>query len=434
MKIVNVGLIGFGTIGSGVYQLLESNRYLLSKRSGIDVRLKAICDLRKEEIRRDVKDIQITDDWKDIISNKEIDTVVELIGGIEPAKSIILESLKNNKNVVTANKKLLAEDGNEIFDIAGKCGCQLGFEASVGGGIPCIISLKNGLVANRVMGIMGILNGTCNYILSRMEDDGLPFDAALKDAQRMGFAEADPTFDIEGFDSGHKIAILSMLAYNKRIDYNSISIEGITKIKEIDIAYAKEMGYVIRLLGLSRLEAGDEVDIRVHPTMLPFKHPLASVRSEYNAVMFIGDMTGPVSLYGKGAGGLPTASAVVSDIIQIAQGGIGSAAAINISKDLKYLSFQKRVSRYYMRLNTLDRPGILSKISGVLARNNISIASVIQKAIDTRYVPLVIMTHKAPEEGIMLSVKEINDFDFIDGSVTLIRVEDSFSVGDSDEQ
>lgn len=432
MKTVNIGLIGFGTVGCGVHKLLEKNNNLIKRRTGIDVRLKSICDLRIQEIKCQINNVNLTERWLDIIEDDEIDTVVELIGGLEPAKTIIIESLNKNKNIVTANKMLLALEGDEIFKKASTSSSQLGFEASVGGGIPCILSLKNGLIGNRINSIIGILNGTTNYILTRMEEDGLPFNEAVIDAQDKGFAEADPTFDIEGFDAGHKIDILSMLAYNRKIDYNFILIEGITKINEIDIIYAREMGYVIKLLGISKL-IGDEVDIRVHPTMLSIKHPLSSVRDEFNAIMFISDMTGPVILYGKGAGSHPTASAVMSDIVQIASKESISENLYAISPDVKYLSPDKRISRYYLRFNTEDRPGILSKISGVLAKYNISIASVIQKAINKCYVPIVLITHKADEDSVMNAVKDINRFNFIDGSVTLIRIEDSYSFGESYE-
>ena len=426
-KKINLGLIGFGTVGSGVYELLKRNTELVRERSGIDLRLKVICDLRKEEIKKEVEDVEVTDDWKRIVDDGSIDSVIELIGGIEPAMSIILESLSSGKNVITANKKLLAEEGAEIFELANRVNAKLGFEAAVGGGIPCILSLKSGLVANRVKTVMGILNGTTNYILTKMEDDGVSFESALRDAQQKGFAEADPSFDIEGFDAAHKISILSMLAFNKKIDYNSISIEGITGINELDIKYAREMGYIIKLLGISKHISGG-IDIRVHPTMLPLKHPLASVRNELNAVMFDSDMTGSVILYGKGAGSHPTASAVVSDVVHIAQKKDVEERAIVISGDAGYILPDKRIARYYMRLHTEDRAGILSKISGVLGKNNISIASVIQKEINEPYVPLVIMTHEAVEDGVLQSVREINDFDFIDGTVTLIRVEDSVAV------
>jgi homoserine dehydrogenase len=422
MMKINIGLIGFGTVGSGVYSLLNKNRALIKERSGIDIVIKSVCDLRTAEVKKRIRKINLTNDWKEIINDREIDTVIELIGGIEPAKSIILKALKNEKNVITANKKLLAEDGEEIFKAQSQPRACLGFEASVGGGIPCIQALRDGLIGNRINSVTGILNGTTNYILTRMEDDQLSFDAALKDAQKKGFAEADPTFDIEGFDAAHKITILSRIAFNKRINFSSIPIEGITKISKEDIMYAGEMRFNVKLLGTAKL-LGEELEISIQPAMLSQKHPLASVRNEFNAVMFSCDMTGPIILYGKGAGSLPTASAVISDIIQIAQRKDSyykkyalTAARLVKSKD--------KWHRYYMRLSTADRPGILSKISGVLAKQKISIASVIQKAEDTEYVPVIIMTHKCSEKGMLQAVREINAFDFIENDVTIIRIED----------
>jgi homoserine dehydrogenase len=431
-NVVNVGLIGFGTVGSGVHHLLERNGAIIGQRTDFDIRIKTICDLDSARVKAKAPGASVVSDWRKIVSDPEIHTVVELIGGIDPAKSIILEALAAGKNVVTANKKLLAEQGEEIFALANDGKAALGFEAAVGGGIPCIAALKSGLVGNRVMSVMGILNGTTNYILTRMQEESLSFEAALADAQARGFAEADPTFDIEGYDAGHKIAILSMIAFNKKIDYRAISIEGITKIGSFDILYAREMGYRIKLLGIGK-RAGDRLDIRVHPTMLPVRHPLASVQNEFNAVMITGDMTGPVSLNGKGAGSHPTASAVMSDIVRIAERAGCPGGAISFLGEASYIQPGERLSRYYMRVHTEDSPGILAKIAGVLAGYDISIASVIQKESDMPHVPLVIMTHGAHEEGLFKAVREINTFDFVEGDATVIRVEDYTSDGADDE-
>ncbi|MBN2403237.1 MAG: homoserine dehydrogenase [Spirochaetes bacterium] len=420
---VNIGLIGFGTVGSGVYSLLKKNSALIKDRSGIDIRIRCICDIRADELGKKIKNTAITKDWKEIISDPEIDTVVELIGGLNPAKSIVTEALRKGKNVVTANKKLLAEEGDAIFDTQKNSIANLFYEASVCGGIPCIQALRDGLVGNRVDLIMGILNGTTNFILTKMEDDGLSFAEALKFAQQKGFAEADPTFDIEGFDAAHKLAVVSRMAFNKKINFKTIPIEGITGISRDDIIYAREMGYAIKLLGVSRL-TGDKVEISVAPTMLPLKHPLASVHNEFNAIMFSGDMTGPIILYGKGAGSLPTASAVVSDIVQIAQKGKSSGIAAKATVTAKLLESKDKMHRYYMRLSTLDSPGILSKISGVLAKSDISIASVMQKAENSKYVPVIIMTHKCSEKGMLQSVNIINSFDFMERGITFIRIEE----------
>lgn len=419
MKI-KCGLIGFGTVGSGAYTLLQKHKDDIYKKTGITIELVKICDVRDIASRVTVP---VTKRWEDITGDPDIDTVIELIGGIEPAKSIILSALKAGKNVVTANKKLLAESGDEIFNLAQSAKGALAFEAAIGGGIPCVAALRNGLVGNAIHSVVGILNGTTNYILTRMAEDGMSFEQALKLAQEKGYAEADPTFDIEGYDAAHKIALLSMLAFNVRISMQSIYIEGITKITELDIKYAHEMGYEIKLLGVSHI-VDDELDIRLQPMMIPFTHPLASVRNEFNAVMYYGDMTGAVTLYGKGAGSHPTASAVVSDIVSIAQKQNGIKDCIYIEKDAQYLSSESRMLRYYVRLHTEDRAGILSKISGVFGSLDISIASVIQKEVNAPYVPLVITTHKAKESAMHKAKHEIEKFNFVNGEVMVLPIED----------
>jgi len=423
MKQVNIGLIGFGTVGSGVHTLLARNAELIRERTGISMEISMICDLREDEVKKAAPGIKVTGKWQDVTGSKDVDIIVELIGGIEPANTIILEALRSGKNVVTANKKLLAEQGQEIFDTAAESGVTIGFEASVGGGMPCVMALKNGLAGNRLRSVIGILNGTTNYILTMMEEEGLTFDRALKMAQDKGFAEADPTFDIEGYDAGHKIALLSMIAFNRRIDYFSIPVEGISRISDLDIAHARDMGYVIRLLGIARPVNG-LLDISVHPTMLSSRHPLAAVRNEYNAVMFDGDMTDPVILYGKGAGSLPTASAIISDIARIVSVSEDTRTPVAVNGDAKYVEPANRRSRYYIRLHTEDSPGILSKISGVFGKFNISLASVIQKEVNAPSVPLIFMTHEAEEDRIINAVKEISLFDFVADSVIFIRVED----------
>jgi homoserine dehydrogenase len=423
MKDLKIGLIGFGTVGCGVYEVIKENSSLMAGRTGFKPVIKIICDLNTENIKKNTTGNTVTDKWEDVTSDPELDVIIELIGGINPAKKIILSALNSGKAVVTANKKLLAEDGAEIFETARKTGNYLGFEASVAGGIPCLLALTKGLVANNVKSVIGILNGTTNYILSQMQDHGLPFSAALKDAQDRGFAEADPTFDIEGFDAGHKISLLTLLAYGKRVDYKSVSIEGITRISEIDIAFAKDMGYIIKLLGVSNMIDGS-IDIRVHPAMIPVTHPLASVRNEFNAVMYDCDMTGPVTFYGRGAGGRPTASAILSDVMQAAVYKNEEKKNVSSAEPAVYLKAGSRILSYYMRIQTGDSPGILSKISGVLGKQNISIASVIQKAGVDNCVPLIIVTHDAREQSMMKAVEEIKNFDFVTGDVTLIRIED----------
>lgn len=419
-KIVNIGIIGFGTVGEGVYQLISNNADTIAMRSGVNLNIKAICDLNASEIKKRISGVYVTDRWSDITCDSEIDIIVEVIGGISPAKEIITESLRKGKNVVTANKKLLAEDGASILEVITETGNSIGFEAAVGGGIPCILALKNGMVGNRIKSIVGILNGTTNYILTRMGDDGISFNEALKDAQKKGFAEADPTFDVEGFDAGHKILLLAMLSYGKSIDYKTIPIEGISSISQFDISYARNMGYIIKLLGIAKFK-NNILDLRVHPTMIPDDHPLASVRNEFNSIMFDGDMTGAIILNGRGAGSLPTASAIVSDIVQLSTKDeyLGT-----LTGKAELMSPEERISRYYLRLQTEDSPGILSQISGVLGVHNISIASVMQKEVNEGYVPLIIVTHESAESNMLKCIKEIEKFSFIKEKVIMIRVED----------
>ncbi|HOO73016.1 MAG TPA: homoserine dehydrogenase [Spirochaetota bacterium] len=431
MKKVTIGLIGFGTVGSGLYTLLKKNAPLIAMRKGISVEIKTICDLRKSFVQQSTENVTVTDTWQDITGDPEIDIVVELIGGIEPARTIIISALEKNKSVVTANKKLLAEKGAELFAATGKNGSKLGFEAAVGGGIPCILALKQGMTGNNIKSIMGILNGTTNYILTKMDETHKPYEEALKEAQEKGFAEADPTADVEGFDAGHKISLLAAIAYGKAVDYASVLVEGISCINEIDLSYARDMGYVIKLLGIAK-ECDGALDIRVHPTMIPSTHPLASVRNEFNAIMYDGDMTDPVILYGKGAGSLPTASAVLSDIIQITEKRDIEEKALFTSGEADFIRPENRLSRYYLRIHSHDRPGILSKISGVLGSHNISIASVIQRENvgDDEYIPLIIMTHLSQEKNLLAAAEEINNFSFVGKKVIVIRVEDSLQTGE----
>ncbi len=417
---INIGLIGYGTVGSGVYKLLSKNAETIQTRTGLKLRVKTICDLNVERVKAEVSDCEITDSWESVTSDGEIDIVVELIGGNSPAMEIIVSALRNGKNVVTANKKLLAERNEDIMSALLETGQSIGYEAAIGGGIPCVLALKKGLVGNRIKSILGILNGTTNYILTKMEEQGITFEEALRDSQEKGFAEADPTFDVEGIDAGHKIALLAILAYGEALDFAHIPIEGITHISPEDMGYAKDMGYVIKLLGIARKVNGS-LDVRVHPTMIPLDHPLASVRHEFNSVMFDGDMTDAIVLNGKGAGSFPTASAVVSDIVQLANRSIRAG---EISGHATMMLPEDRNSRYYLRIHTEDNMGMLSKISGILGEHDISIASVIQKETTQKIVPLIIFTHFAIEKNILTCIKKIENFDCVHDNVVCIRVED----------
>ncbi len=426
-ETINIGIIGFGTVGSGVYELLRQNGETIGNRAGVELRVKSVCDLDMERLKSEVSGCEITDNWESVTADDEIDIVVELIGGNSPAMEIIESALAAGKNVVTANKKLLAEKNEEIMTVLKSTGNSLGYEAAIGGGIPCVLALKKGLVGNEIKSILGILNGTTNYILTKMEEQGITFETALKDAQEKGFAEADPTFDVEGIDAGHKIALLAMLAYGESLNFKDIPIEGISHISPEDMEYAKDMGYVIKLLGIARKVNGS-LDVRVHPTMIPLEHPLASVRNEFNSVMFDGDMTDAIVLNGKGAGSLPTASAVVSDIVQLANRNIHTG---DISGHATMMLPEERNSRYYLRIHTEDNPGMLSKISGILGEHNISIASVIQKETNLKVLPLIICTHFAIEKNILDCIEEIESFQCVHDRVVSIRIEDFEEVEES---
>lgn len=433
MKNISIGLIGLGNIGTGVVKLLQQNEKLIAEKLGAKLILKKIADInltapRGVKISKDL----LTKDARNIINDPEISIVIELIGGYEPARSFVLESIKNGKHVVTANKAMLATYGNDIFPAAQRKGVDIGFEASVGGTIPIIKTLKESLVANKINSIVGIMNGTCNFILTKMTDEGKPFDVVLKEAQQLGFAEADPTFDIEGIDTSHKMAIVLSLAYGKKVNLKNIFLEGITKISSSDIAFAKELGYRIKLLAIGRLK-GDAVEARIHPTMIPSGHLLANVNRNYNAFHLVGDASGPVFLFGQGAGMMPTASAVFSDILDSARNvmkGISGRVplrSINETgmKDIKLVPMDHVETKYYFRFSVLDRPGVLSKISGILGDHNISLASVIQKAREEAGpVPIVMTTYKAREKDVRQALKKIDKLSVVRGKTVLIRIED----------
>ncbi|MDP1853149.1 MAG: homoserine dehydrogenase [Candidatus Omnitrophota bacterium] len=431
MKRVNIGLIGFGTVGSGVARALLERKSLLAKRSGIELVLKKICD--KDLSRRRsviVNKSLLTDNVNEILNDKEIDIVIELIGGIHPAKEIIIEALKKGKHVVTANKALLAEEGLGLFKLADRLNKNIYFEASVGGGIPLIKSLKEGLVANRVEAIYGIVNGTCNFILTQMSERGISFKDALAEAQKRGFAERKPTLDIEGFDSAHKLAVLTQLAFGKFVKMSDIFIEGISRISLQDIRYAAELGLVIKLLAIAKKEK-DELEVRVHPTMIPRDHLLASVGGAFNAIYISADMVGDMLFYGLGAGQNPTASAVVSDLVSLAQALNGEEAYVrpfdfSQGKSIRHLRKIDQIStRFYIRFMAIDKPGIFAKISGILGKYKISIASVAQKERRrAKIVPVVIITHEALEKSMRIALEKINKLAIVKEAVA-IRMEET---------
>lgn len=429
---IGVGLIGFGTVGSGVAKVLLNNAALINRRVGVPVELIRIAD---QDIARDrgipLPPGLLTTDVKQILTDPTIDIVIELIGGYDSAKRFILDAIAAGKHVVTANKALLALHGEEIFDAATRNGVELGFEASVGGGIPVIRALTEGLAGNTIESIYGIINGTSNYILSKMTHDGHSFDDVLKDAQRAGYAEVDPTFDVAGIDSAHKLAILVSLAYGTPVNFKDIYTEGITHITPLDIAYAKEFGYTIKLLGIAKFVDG-EIEARVHPTMLPSVSPIAQVDGVYNAIQLVGDAVGDVVLYGRGAGSMPTGSAVVSDVIAIGRnllkGAIGRVPVASFQqhqrRPLQMRSMENISSLYYLRFTVVDRPGVLAQIAGELGSCGISISSMLQQGRgEGQAVSVVIKTHSAKERNIQAAIREINRKAFVSEPATLIRVE-----------
>ena len=433
MKMVKVGMIGFGTIGAGVAKILADNSEIIMQRLGAGVELVKVADLdittdRGVKLGPDV----LTTSADEVINHPDIDIVIELMGGYEPARKFLLQAIDQGKHVVTANKALLAKHGEEIFSAITEKGLSIGFEASIGGAIPIIRSIREAFVANRIQAIEGIVNGTANYILSKMSDENCDFETALKEAQEKGFAEADPTFDIEGIDSAHKIAVLTRLAYGTPVSFDDITVSGISGITSEDIVCAQEFGYRIKLLAISKYD-GQAIDIRVHPAMIPIAHPMANVNGSMNAIRVCDDMMEENVLIGHGAGALPTGSAVVGDVVEIARNilsGVGERlpAGSFQDKEVKRIPLKdisEIESEYFLRFSVLDNPGVLSKISGILGKHSISIESMIQRGRGDRGegVPLVMMCHKSSEKNIQSALKEIEELDVVCGKSNLIRVE-----------
>jgi homoserine dehydrogenase len=429
---VGVGLVGFGTVGTGVARILLDNAALIKRRLGIPIHLVRIADL---DITRDrgisLPPGLLTTDAQAVLSDPRVDIVIELMGGYDAAKRLILDAMGRGKQVVTANKALLAVHGEDIFAAAARQGVDIGFEASVGGGIPVIRSLMEGLAANNVQSIYGIINGTSNYILSRMTSEGQPFEVVLEGAKQAGYAEADPTFDVAGIDSAHKLTIMVSLAYGTPVNFKDVYTEGITALTPLDITYAKEFGFTIKLLAIAKYVDG-EIEARVHPTMLPSASQIAKVDGVYNAIQLVGDAVEDVVLYGRGAGSMPTGSAVVSDVIDIARNLVKDATGRvppasyqqNERRPLRMRPMEEITSLYYIRFMVLDRPGVLSQIAGVLGRYGISISSVLQQGRkEGQTVPVVIMTHVARERDVQNALREINSMPYISEPTTLIRVE-----------
>jgi homoserine dehydrogenase len=433
MQGLTLGILGLGTVGSGVVKILQQNREVLERRVGIPLSIKriAVRDLKAKRATEVEAELLTTDPWA-VVRDPDIDIVVELIGGIEPAKGLILEAAAQGKQVVTANKALLAEAWDEVFDTVTRHGVDVGFEASVGGGIPIIRAIREGFVGNRIESIFGIVNGTSNYILTRMTDAGEEFRAVLGEAMAQGYAEPDPTLDIEGIDSAHKITVLARLAFGCRVPFRQVFVEGISGITPMDISYARELGYKVKSLAIAKHQDG-EIEVRVHPTLIPEGNLLYGVDGVYNAITVVGDMVGTNTFIGRGAGIGPSGSAVVGDIIDIARnlatGGRGrvppSAYRPGHHVELRMKAMDEVLSEYYLRFSVLDQPGVLSKISGVLGRHNISIASVIQKGRRVgKTVPLVMMTHHACERDMQAALHEIDQIATeVTAKTVLIRVE-----------
>lgn len=434
MKEIKIGLLGFGTIGTGVVKLLAQNSHLLEDKLGARLTLKKVADLDTTSDRGiALSPGVLTDNAHALLEDPEIAIVIELIGGYEPARSFVLKAIENGKHVVTANKALLAVHGEEIYAAAARKGVEVLYEAAVGGGIPVLSAIKGNMAGNNFTTVLGILNGTCNYILTKMTQEGAEFAQVLKRAQELGYAEADPTFDIEGIDTAHKLCILLSLCFGTRIDFKDIYTEGISSISALDINFAGDFGYRIKLLAIGKRD-GDRIEARVHPTMIPVDYPLADVHGAFNAIRLTGDFVGPVMLYGRGAGMNPTASAVAGDVIDISRNilaGIGRRTAPlgyldERVKELAIKPIGEIVSKYYIRFSVVDEPGVLARIAGALGRNSISIESMNQTARSAQEsVPIVIITHEAREMDVRNALKEIDSFDIIKEKSNVIRIEDN---------
>lgn len=433
MKRLNVGLLGIGTVGGGVYEVLKRNASEITRRTGCEINIIQIADRNVEYAKKIAGGVGVTDDAFAVVNNPAVDVVVELIGGYTVSKELVLKAIENKKHVVTANKALLALHGNEIFAAAQKAGVIVAFEAAVAGGIPIIKALREGLGANKIEWIAGIINGTTNFILTEMRDKGLAFADVLKEAQRLGYAEADPTFDIEGIDAAHKLTIMSAIAFGMPMKFNEAYTEGITKLQQTDIKYAEELGYRIKLLGITKnTEKG--VELRVHPTLISEKRLVANVNGAMNAVVVKGDAVGPTLYYGAGAGAEPTASAVVADLMDVAR-----LSSATVEQRVPYLAFQPNSvadlpilpigeisSAYYLRLRASDKPGVLAGVTKILADHNISIDAMLQKepADNETEADIVILTHVTIEKNMDAGIAAIEALPAIVGKLVKIRMEE----------
>ncbi len=429
MKEIGVAILGFGTVGAGVVEALQKNGSLIEERTGVRLALRGIADIDLDRDRGvKVPAAILTRDAAALIADPQVDIVVELIGGTTVARTFIRKALELRKPVVTANKALLAEHGDEIFALAEEKQTDVWFEASVGGGIPIIQALRDGLVANRIDRIYGILNGTCNYILTRMDREQMTFEHALKEAQAAGYAEADPALDVDGIDTAHKAAILASLAYGGRVPMGRIHVEGIRGLARVDIEFARSLGYRVKLLAVIK-NTGGTVEVRVHPTLVPMDHMLASVMDVFNAVVVDGDIVGQTVYYGRGAGRLPTASAVVSDLAAAAArlaSGRPACRTAALTAPLTYRAIGDVEARYYLRLAISDKPGAFAQVASVLGQNRISLASVVQKEPHRagRHVSVVMLTHPAVEHDVDEAIRMLEHVEVVGGKSVRLRIED----------
>ena len=433
MKPINVGLLGIGTVGGGTFTVLKRNAEEITRRAGRPICITVVADKNLELARKVTGgDARLTDDAFAVVSDPEIDIVVELIGGCGVARELVLQAIENGKHVVTANKALLAMHGNEIFVAAQKKGVMVAFEAAVAGGIPIIKALREGLTANRIEWLAGIINGTTNFILSEMRDKGLSFADALQDAQALGYAEADPTFDVEGVDAAHKATIMSAIAFGIPVQFDKAYVEGISKLDAVDIRYAEQLGYRIKLLGIARRrEQG--VELRVHPTLIPERRLIANVEGAMNAVLVQGDAVGATLYYGKGAGAEPTGSAVIADLVDVTRLHTSDpehrvphlAFQPNQVRDVPVLSIDEVITSYYLRMRVEDKPGVLADITRILADSSISIEALIQKeaAAGESDTDIIMLTHRTVERNANAAIAKIEVLESVQGKVTKLRVE-----------
>lgn len=423
MKKIKIGLLGLGTVGTGVYKLIGRRADIMDKTIGAELEIKKILVHNMNKKREGIEPSLLTDDWREIVEDDEIQIVVEVMGGMEPAKTIILEALRAGKNVVSANKDLIAEEGRILLDTAQENGKDFLFEAAVAGGIPIIRPLKQCLAANEISDVLGIVNGTTNYILTKMFEDGMEFEDALRQAQELGYAEADPTADVEGLDAGRKVAIMASIAFHSRVVFSDVYTEGITKITAADIEYAREFDSVIKLLGVARsTETG--IEVGVYPMMIGKEHPLASVRDSFNAVFIHGDAVDDAMFYGRGAGEMPTASAVVGDVIDAARDlayGCTGRISCTCYRQIPVKDFGEVENKFFLRMQVENRPGVLAQIACVFGEHNVSIARVVQKNARKDQAELVIVTEKVKEKHMKNALGELGGMDSISEISSVIR-------------